>query len=74
MSRYIIYTIALGALLLLPGCAGFWAAQQAAATDSYCISVRKIVWSVDDDPDTIKRAEVHNRTIDKRCGIPGRRA
>lgn len=48
--------------LLLAGCA-----SSQAATDTYCLSARKIIWSIEDSPETIQRAEIHNKTIDKRC-------
>jgi outer membrane murein-binding lipoprotein Lpp len=57
------------AAVLLSGCAASQAAQQA-ATDTYCLSARKIIWSIEDSPETIQRAEIHNKTIDKRCGVP----
>ncbi len=56
------------AVLLLAGCA----TSQAASTDTFCLSARKIIWSIDDTPETIQKAETINRTIDRRCGVPGK--
>jgi uncharacterized lipoprotein YmbA len=53
--------------VLLAGCA-----TSQAATDTYCLSARKIIWSIEDSPETIQKAETINRTIDRRCGVPGK--
>lgn len=58
-------------VLLLSGCA---TTQQAVVVDTFCATTKKIPWSVDDDRDTIRRAEVHNKSIDRRCGVPGKKA
>jgi hypothetical protein len=47
---------------------------QPQAVDTFCISARKIPWSIEDDRETIKSAEIHNKTIDRRCGVPGTKA
>jgi hypothetical protein len=60
---------ALACGLLLAGCAT--TGQQGRVVDTFCASARKIPWSIHDDRETIRRAEIHNRTIDRRCGIPG---
>jgi hypothetical protein len=42
------------------------------AVDTYCLTAKKIRWSTEDTPETIRQAEVHNRTVDLRCGVPGK--
>ena len=37
------------------------------AVDTYCITARKVQWSINDTPETIRAVEIHNRTIDLRC-------
>jgi hypothetical protein len=59
------------AYLMLAGCA---TTQGEVAVDTYCASARKIPWSISDTPETIRAAEIHNRTIDLRCGVPGKKA
>ena len=67
MSRYVIFTIVLGVLLLAPGCATM--SQQATVVDTYCLTAKKRMWSVDRDaPDRIREARIHNEVIDRRCG------
>lgn len=61
----------LGALALA-GCAT--TQEPIAAVDTYCLSAKKIRWSTADTAETIRQAEVINRTIDLRCGVPGKRA
>jgi hypothetical protein len=56
--------------LVLAGCATTQVPVQ--AVDTYCLSTRKIRWSVEDTPETVRQVEVHNRTLDLRCGYPGR--
>jgi uncharacterized lipoprotein YmbA len=58
--------------LALSGCATTQTAPQ--VVDTYCLSARKIIWSIEDSAETIRRAVVHNRAIDRRCGIPGQKA
>lgn len=73
MTRYIIFTIVLGALLLLPGCATWGGVQQATVVDTYCLSAKKRKWSIDRDaPDRIREARVWNEVVDRRCGISGK--
>jgi hypothetical protein len=56
--------------LALAGCATTQVPVQVA--DTYCLTAKKIRWSVEDTPETVRQAEVHNRTIDVRCGYPGK--
>lgn len=44
------------------------------ATDTFCLTAKKRMWSIQDSPETIRDAEAWNKTIDLRCGVPGRRA
>lgn len=67
MSRIISILIA-GALLA--GCAKEPPAP--VAIDTFCITSKKRSWSIEDSPESIRAAEVHNRTIDLRCGVPGK--
>jgi hypothetical protein len=63
------------AALVLAGCATTQPVQEpVAAVDTFCLSSRKIRWSTADTAETIRQAEVHNRTIDLRCGVPRKSA
>lgn len=42
------------------------------AIDTYCLTAKKRTWSVNDSPESIRAADVHNRTVDIRCGVPKR--
>ena len=64
--------IVIGFALALAGCAT--TQEPIAAVDTYCLSAKKVRWSVDDTAETIRQAEVINRTIDLRCGVPGKKA
>jgi hypothetical protein len=55
------------------GCATT-APEPLAAVDTYCLSAKKIRWSTADTPETIRQAEIINKTIDLRCGYPGKKA
>ena len=67
MKPYLIVT----ACLLLAGCA---TTSQPVAVDTFCITAKKRTWSVNDTAETIRDAEAWNKTIDLRCGIPGKKA
>lgn len=54
------------AALMLAGCAT--QASQQSTADTFCIGAKKIQWSINDTPETIRRAEVWNGTIDRKCG------
>lgn len=58
--------------LLLPGCAQEPPVHS--VTDTFCLTAKKKRWSIHDTPESIREAEVWNRTIDRRCGIPGEKA
>lgn len=58
--------------LLLPGCVKEPPVQTVA--DTFCLTAKKRLWSIEDTPETIRSAEVWNRLIDKRCGLPGAKA
>lgn len=60
--------ILVGTALALAGCATT-PEPAPLAIDTYCASARKIRWSVEDTPETVRQIEVHNRTIDQRCGV-----
>lgn len=65
--------LALGLALLLPGCAMFGQpSEMPVAVDTFCLSAKKRIWSINDTPDSIRSAQVWNTTIDKRCGVPGK--
>lgn len=68
MTRYVIFTIALGALLLLPGCALFDQKQLPMAVDTFCLTAKKRSWSIHDTPESIRDARVWNQVVDRRCG------
>jgi hypothetical protein len=56
---------------VLAGCA---TTQSAQTVDTYCLTAKKIRWSKDDTAETIRQAEIINKTIDLRCGIRGKKA
>jgi outer membrane lipoprotein SlyB len=58
------------AALALAGCATTQTATQ--PVDTFCLTAKKIRWSTADTSETIRQAEVINRTIDARCGIAGK--
>jgi hypothetical protein len=37
------------------------------ATDTYCLTAKKIRWSVEDTPETVRQVEIINKTIDAKC-------
>jgi uncharacterized lipoprotein YajG len=51
--------------LLFAGCAT--TSETPVAVDTYCLTARKIPWSVEDTAETVRKIEIHNRTIDIRC-------
>ena len=54
--------------LALAGCATTPEPMQIA--DTFCLTARKVRWSTADTAETIRQAEIINRTIDARCGVP----
>jgi hypothetical protein len=54
----------------LAGCATTQGTET--VVDTYCLTAKKIRWSVEDTAETIRQAEIHNKTIDRRCGVPGK--
>jgi hypothetical protein len=40
--------------------------------DTFCLTAKKIRWSTEDTPETIRQAEIHNKTIDARCRGAGK--
>lgn len=63
--------IMLCACLMLAGCA---TTSTTTAVDTFCLTAHKIQWSVNDTPETIQKIEIHNRTIDLRCGGSSKKA
>jgi uncharacterized lipoprotein YajG len=51
--------------LLLAGCAT--TKEVVSVTDSFCLTARKRLWSVQDSPETIRDARAWNEAIDRRC-------
>lgn len=41
------------------------------AIDTFCLTAKKRLWSVNDTAETIRDAEAWNKLVDLRCGIPG---
>ncbi len=64
--RYVISTIVLLALLVLPGCATS-SGKTPVAVDTFCLQKRR-TWSINDTPESIREARVFNDTVDRRCG------
>jgi hypothetical protein len=68
-------TLALSVLLLLSACAT--TEPSAVVVDTFCISPasKKRVWNPETDTvETMREAVTHNRYIDLRCGVPGKKA
>ncbi len=57
--------------LLLPGCALFGPTppELTGVVDTYCLTAKKRIWSIEDSAETIRQAEIHNGTIDRKCGV-----
>jgi starvation-inducible outer membrane lipoprotein len=51
--------------LALAGCATVPETPQVA--DTYCLTAKKIRWSVEDTPETVRQVEIINKTIDAKC-------
>jgi hypothetical protein len=66
-----IRTAVLCACLAVVGCTKEPAPM---AIDTFCVTAKKRTWSVNDTAETIRDAEAWNKTVDLRCGIPGKRA
>lgn len=58
--------------LMLAGCVKEPPPQVVA--DTFCLTAKTRLWSIEDTPESIRAAEVFNRTVDRRCGIPGAKA
>jgi hypothetical protein len=56
--------------LAIAGCAT--TSEVVPVVDTYCLNARKVRWSTADTAETIRQAEIINRTIDARCGVPGK--
>ena len=68
----------LAALILLScflsGCALFEPPKaETQVVDTFCLQ-KKRMWSINDSVESIRDAEVHNAALDRRCGIPGKKA
>lgn len=69
MTR-IAYAISCALLAsMLAGCATEPPRQS--VVDTFCLTAKKRIWSINDTAESIRAAEVWNRTVDRRCGIPG---
>lgn len=66
-----IRAIVLCICLAMVGCAQ---SPTPVAVDTFCITAKKRTWSVNDTAETIRDAEAWNKTIDLRCGVPGKKA
>lgn len=51
---------------MLTGCA---TTQQAAVTDTFCLTAQKRSWSINDSAESIRSAEAWNAAIDRKCGV-----
>ena len=60
------------AVLALAGCATTQA-QAPVPVDTFCLTAKKRLWSIDDTAQTIRDAEAWNLLVDRRCGIPGQK-
>lgn len=59
---------ALTLALTLAGCADFKKmAPELAIVDTFCLNAQKRTWSLNDSPESIRDAQVHNAVIDKKC-------
>ena len=59
---------------LLAGCATS-AATAPVAIDTFCFSAKKRTWDPDTDSvETMREAVVWNKTVDRRCGMSGKKA
>lgn len=47
---------------------------QLTAVDTFCLTSKKRLWSINDSPESIREAEIWNGTIDRRCGVKKRTA
>jgi hypothetical protein len=64
---------AIAYILLMSTLAGC-ATPGTVAVDTFCLTAHKRLWSINDSPETIRDAEAWNKTIDLRCGVPGKKA
>lgn len=67
-----IIALCIALALLVGGCAKEVPAT--GITDTFCVTAKKRMWSIEDTPESIRAAEVFNRTVDRRCGVPGQKA
>ncbi len=51
--------------LLLAGCAKEPASQ--AIVDTFCLTAKKRLWSINDSAETIRDAEAWNAAVDRKC-------
>lgn len=66
-----LLTILLLAPLLMgakPGCF-FGTEPETRVVDTFCLTAKKRLWSIDDTAETIQAAEIQNKTIDRKCGV-----
>lgn len=68
MKQFIVIA---GLAMIVSGCAS---TSTPVAVDTFCLTSKKRSWSVHDTAETIRDAEVHNKAIDLRCGVPGKKA
>lgn len=68
--RFATIMTVLLAPLFLHGCVSANANPQPAAVDTFCLTAKKRPWSIEDTAESIRHAEIWNRTVDRRCGIP----
>jgi hypothetical protein len=57
--------------LALAGCATT-SVPEPVPVDTYCLTAKKRTWDINDTPETIRDVRAHNKTVDLRCGYPGK--
>lgn len=54
--------------LMLGGCSLVPNIPETQVTDTFCLQ-KKRKWSINDSVESIRDAEVHNSTLDRKCGV-----
>jgi hypothetical protein len=68
MTRAIAFALA----LLLAGCSLLEGIPEKVLLDTFCLTVERRQWSVNDPPEAIRDAKAWNRQVDRQCGAPGK--
>lgn len=58
-------------IIMLPGCKllqAFGVKPQTEIVDTWCLTAKKRQWALDDRPEAIREARIHNQLVDRRCG------